>query len=121
MAQLVKPAERIGELKVLNVTGGFGGGSVSTSGNGEGHGAGANMLGNALGPVAKTIIEASAVMPLVKELLRFAGTTELKDAVSKAVPALAAPLEKLTTGRGTPPPAPPPRASVRTQNPPDAT
>jgi flotillin len=96
--ELVKPAERIGEIKVLQVTGGLG---VGGDGNGE-NGSSSKLLGNALGPVAKTIVEASAVMPFVKELLRFADTDAIKAAVSKAVPGLEKPLEALSA-RGTTP------------------
>jgi uncharacterized membrane protein YqiK len=69
--ELVKPAERIGEIKVLQVSGGLGG-MVGGSGNGVGNGAGMPLLGNALGPVAKSILEASAVLPVLKEVMRFA-------------------------------------------------
>jgi uncharacterized membrane protein YqiK len=77
--ELVKPAEKIAEIKVLNIAG-------MGQGNGHGDGAGANAsLGNVLGPVAKTIVEASAVMPLVKEMLKFADVDGIKQAVVGAL------------------------------------
>ena len=75
--ELVKPAERIGEIKVLQVAGAGLGGGTDTS-----------PLGTALGPIAKTILEASAVVPVVKELLRFADVDAMKQAVAKALPAV---------------------------------
>jgi uncharacterized membrane protein YqiK len=75
--ELVKPAERIGEIKVLNVAGGLGGGASA----GNGAGAGLPLLGNALGPVAKTILEASAVMPVLKEVMRFTDGEAIKNAL----------------------------------------
>jgi flotillin len=63
--ELVKPAERISEIKVLNV-----GGSLGTSAPGAG--GSLPLLGNALGPIAKSMLEASAVLPALKEVLRFA-------------------------------------------------
>jgi len=75
--ELVKPAERIGEIKVLQVNGsglgGLGGGGAAL-GNGASAGGGGGMplLGNALGPIAKTILETSALMPVIKEVMRFA-------------------------------------------------
>jgi flotillin len=80
--ELVKPAERIGEIKVLQVAG-LGGG------NGQaGAGLQAPLLGNALGPVAKTILEASALAPVLKEVMRFADIDVLKSAMNQvsAVP-----------------------------------
>ncbi len=69
--ELVKPAERIGEIKVLQVSGGLGG-MMGGNGNGVGNGAGMPLLGGALGPVAKSILDASAVLPVLKEVMRFA-------------------------------------------------
>jgi hypothetical protein len=45
------------------------------------------MLGNALGPLAKTLLDTSAMMPVLKELMKFADAKSLSD----IVPALAAP------------------------------
>jgi len=123
MRELVKPAERIGEIKVLQVTGGLGlGGS---NGNGEGAHASSPFLGNVLGPVAKTIVEASAVMPFVKELLRFADTDAIKAAVARVAPALAQPLDALAgrtpaaptpaVAAGSVPVVTPPRAGASTR------
>jgi len=86
--ELVKPAERIGEIKVLNVGGSLGGGNGQS-----GPGLQAPLLGNALGPVAKTILEASALAPVLKEVMRFADVDALKSAVNQhlaAVPAASA-------------------------------
>lgn len=74
--ELVKPAERIGEIKVLNVQG------ATALGGTTGTGAGIPMLGNALGPVAKTMFEASAMMPVMKEILKFADADAIRNAVS---------------------------------------
>ena len=73
--ELVKPAERISEIKVLNVQGSLGGG-----GNGAQNGNGAQLpfLGNALGPIAKTMLEASAMMPVLKEVMKFADVDQVK-------------------------------------------
>jgi flotillin len=120
MRELVKPAERIGEIKVLQVQGGFGAGA---NGNGHGDSAHTPLLGNALGPVAKTIVEASAVMPFVKELLKFADTDAIKAAVARVAPGLEKPLEALRGATPTPQvaagsspvvaPPPPPRPGVQ--------
>jgi flotillin len=89
--ELVRPAERIGEIKVLQVggLGGLGGGGS----NGLGAGSSA-LLGNALGPVAKTILEASALAPVLKEVLRFADVDALKGAIGQLAgpPVVAAPV-----------------------------
>src|SRR5581483_3208522 len=59
LRELVKPAEKIGEIKVLQ----FGGmaGTSGSNGNGASSGVQLPLLGSALGPVTKSIIEASAV------------------------------------------------------------
>lgn len=72
MRELVKPAERIGEIKVLNVAG---------MGGAHGASGGSSLLGNALGPIAKSMVEASAVMPVLKEVLKFANVGSLKELV----------------------------------------
>jgi uncharacterized membrane protein YqiK len=78
--ELMKPAERIGEIKVLQIgnAGGGGGFGVGSGANGNGGGAQMPLLGNALGPVAKTILEASAMMPVLKEVMKFADAETLK-------------------------------------------
>ena len=90
--ELVKPAERIGEVKVLQL-GGMG--AMNGTGNGAGAG-GMQALGTTLGPVAKTILEASAMMPIVNEMMKFAGGDQMKATLGKLV----AP----TPDRATPPP-----------------
>ena len=75
--ELVKPAEQIGEIKVLQL----GGQGM------PGQGAGAQqhpLLGNALGPVAKAIMETSAVMPLVGSMLKFADMDAVRAALRSA-------------------------------------
>jgi len=121
MRELVKPAERIGEIKVLQVAGvGFGGG-----GNGaNGDGARVPVLGTALSPIAKTIIEASAMLPVVKEMLRFADVDAMKSLVGRVAPGLEKPLEALAAGSrppgspgvtAAPPPRPAPPAGATTR------
>src|SRR4051812_18253302 len=76
--ELVKPADKIKEIKVLQMGGGFAG----AAGNGGGFGAGSfPLLGGALGPVAKSIFETSAVLPVLKEVLNFADLEKLKESV----------------------------------------
>ncbi|HZS40873.1 MAG TPA: flotillin domain-containing protein [Polyangia bacterium] len=79
--ELVKPAEQIGEIKVLQM-GGFGGGMGASNGNGSSSGTSMPLLGNALGPVAKSILEASAVLPVLKEVMKFADVESMKSAIS---------------------------------------
>jgi flotillin len=69
--ELVKPAEKIAEIKVLQVSGGIGA-ATGAGGNGVANGAQMPLLGNALGPVAKSILDASAVLPVLREVMRFA-------------------------------------------------
>jgi len=101
----VRPAERIGEIKVLQVAGLGGLGANGGGGNGDG----AHVLGTTLGPVAKTILEASAVMPLAKELLAFADLEKVRSAVAKVLPDAPAPAASLTPGT----PATPPRSTTK--------
>ena len=56
---------------MLQVSGGMGA-ATGANGNGVGNGAGMPLLGNALGPVAKSILDASAVLPVLKEVMKFA-------------------------------------------------
>jgi flotillin len=81
--ELVKPAEHIGEIKVLQLGGA--GGAMGTNGAG-GAGVQHPLLGNTVGPVAKTILEASAVMPLVQSMLKFADVDALRSTVSSLTP-----------------------------------
>jgi hypothetical protein len=48
------------------------GAMMGAGGNGAGNGAGMPLLGNALGPVAKSILDASALLPVLKEVMKFA-------------------------------------------------
>ncbi|MEO8182113.1 MAG: flotillin domain-containing protein [Deltaproteobacteria bacterium] len=76
LRELVKPADKIKEIKVLQMGGSLGGGN----GNGQGTGS-FPLLGGALGPVAKSILEASAVLPMLKEVMSFAELEKFKDSV----------------------------------------
>lgn len=110
--ELMKPAERIGEIKVLQM-GGFGGSSGAGAGPFGGAGGGNGnggpqlpLLGSALGPVAKTLLETSAVMPILKEVMKFADAESVLKGIVPGVigatpvvpPIPAAP----TTSRGLP-------------------
>ena len=77
LRELVKPAEKIGEIKVLQFGGMSGGGS---NGNGASASTQFPLLGSALGPVTKSIIEASAVLPMLKEVMKFTDADKLKAA-----------------------------------------
>jgi len=74
--ELVKPAERIGEIKVLQLGGG---------GNGAGTQPQLPLLGNALGPMMQTILQSSVMMPAMKELMKFVDMNAVAGAVSQAV------------------------------------
>ena len=112
--ELVKPAERIGEIKVLNVSGGMGGGGGAGGAGAGGNGAGQfPLLGNALGPVAKSILDASAVMPVVREMLRFAEG----DGGKGALAGLAGAVEKVLPGLSPAAPPPLPRTGATTRKP----
>jgi len=77
--ELVKPAERIAEIKVLQLGGG---------GNGAGAQPQLPLLGNALGPMMQTILQSSVMMPAMKELMRFVDMNAVAGAVSQAVQAV---------------------------------
>jgi uncharacterized membrane protein YqiK len=101
--ELVKPAEHISEIKVLNVAGGLGGGAGA---NGNGASSQLPLLGGALGPVAKSIFEASAVLPVLKEVMKFADADKMKSTFAAlGVGETLTPPATLTT---TPPPPPKP-------------
>jgi uncharacterized membrane protein YqiK len=113
LRELVKPAEKIAEIKVLNVAG-IGGGAGASNGNGSG--AQLPLLGGAIGPIAKSIVEASAVLPVMKEIMKFSDVDSLKGLIEKvpaslgggekrAAPAApaAAPLPAPTGGKGSRP------------------
>lgn len=74
LQQLMKPAEAIKEIKILQVTGA---GSNGANGNGE------QMPFGAMNPVLKSLIDAGAAMPIVKELYQFAKNSET---VQKLIP-----------------------------------
>src|SRR5467141_2985175 len=74
--ELVKPAERIAEIKVLQLGGG---------GNGAGAQPQLPLLGNALGPMMQTILQSSVMMPAMKELMKFVDMNAVAGAVSQAV------------------------------------
>ena len=82
--ELMEPAKAIREIKVLQ-TGGFAG---------NGNGAGQPMLG-VMSPVLKSILEAGAAYPLLRELMSFA-KTDSKALTDKAQSAL----DELTTEIG---------------------
>src|SRR5882762_3375162 len=77
--ELVKPAERISEIKVLQLGGG---------GNGAGTQPQLPLLGNALGPMMQTILQSSVMMPAMKELMKFVDMNSVAGAVSQAVQAV---------------------------------
>lgn len=104
VAELMKPAEKISEMRVLNITG-MGGGA-------EGNGAAG---GSPIGGILKSFLEAGAALPMFKEMLRMANvdvdTTTVGDALrraAKAVPGVAKVAELLPSEvRGDGPAAPP--------------
>ncbi len=77
--ELVKPAERIGEIKVLQL------GGVGNGGGTQPH---LPLLGNALGPMMQTILQSSVMMPAMKELMKFVDMNAVAGAVSQAVQAV---------------------------------
>jgi hypothetical protein len=81
---------------------------VGSNGNGTSAGSSFPLLGGALGPITKSIIEASAVLPMLKEVMRFTDAEKLKSAFASigdpqevAAPAsavvMAAPLPTVAT------------------------
>jgi flotillin len=81
--ELVKPAEKIAEIKVLQIGGGLGNGAAGSGASGLAPGQ-FPLLGGALGPVAKSIFEASAVLPVLKEVMKFADVKKLEDIMGAA-------------------------------------
>lgn len=75
--ELMQPAKAISEIKVLQLHGAGGGGA-----NGDANGHGGSMFGSA-SPILKTIMEAGAAYPLLREMLSFAqvDTDKLADKV----------------------------------------
>jgi len=102
LAELVKPAEKIAEIKVLQLGGALGGGGAGANGNGASAGGSFPLLGGALGPVTKSIVEASALLPMLKEIMRFTDADKLKAAFASLGEGAAAPT------LGAPGPAQPP-------------
>jgi flotillin len=82
--ELMQPAKAISEIKVLQLHGGMGGGA-----NGDGSSNGNAMFG-ASSPILKTILEAGAAYPLLREMLSFAqvDTGKLADKVRAFVGSL---------------------------------
>ena len=74
VAELMKPAEKISEMRVLNITG-MGGGS---DGNGA---AGSSPIGGIL----RSFLEAGAALPMFKEMLRMANVDVDKTTVGEAL------------------------------------
>lgn len=76
--ELMQPAKAISEIKVLQLHGAGGGGGA----NGDANGHGGSMFGSA-SPILKTIMEAGAAYPLLREMLSFAqvDTDKLADKV----------------------------------------
>jgi len=80
--ELMAPAQAISEIKVLQLQGGSFGDGGHANGNGNGNGNGGSMFG-AASPILKTIMEAGAAYPLLREMLSFAqvDTDKLADKV----------------------------------------
>jgi uncharacterized membrane protein YqiK len=74
--ELVKPAEKITEMKVLQL-----GGLQAGAPGANGDGAMSSLLGGALGPMAKTLLDTSALMPVLKELMKFGDAKSLAEIV----------------------------------------
>jgi uncharacterized membrane protein YqiK len=65
--ELMAPAKAITEIKVLQTNNtAFGGGGGAAGSNGSG------ALGNVMSPILKTVLEAGAAYPLLRELMTFA-------------------------------------------------
>lgn len=88
--ELMTPAQAISEIKVLQMNGGPG-----VAANGEG--ANGNGVFGAASPVLKTVLEAGAAFPLLRELMNFAqvDTGKLADSARKLVNALPEELKKI--------------------------
>jgi uncharacterized membrane protein YqiK len=87
--ELMKPAEKISELKILQVNGGG-----LSNGNGADAKVGMHMLGTGMNPLASTLLQAGAAYPIFKELLSFAKSAEgekivnvVKDEMNRLTPA----------------------------------
>jgi flotillin len=88
--ELMTPAHAISEIKVLQMNGGPGMGASGDGANGGG------MFG-AASPVLKTVLEAGAAFPLLRELMQFAqvDTGKLADSARRLVNALPEELKKI--------------------------
>jgi uncharacterized membrane protein YqiK len=104
--ELVKPAERIGEIKVLQL------GGVGNGGGTQPH---LPLLGNALGPMMQTILQSSVMIPAMKELMKFVDMNAVAGAVSQAVQAV----DPAKVGAASPAPVKAP-ARIATERPNDA-
>lgn len=82
--ELMRPAEKISDIKILNVSG--------MGGNGSGNGADGGIGGSIVGKVVGSLLEAGAAYPMFKELLKFANVDMEKssaaDVATRAVDAL---------------------------------
>jgi uncharacterized membrane protein YqiK len=106
LRELVKPAEKIGEIKVIQMGGAFGSGG--SNGNGASSSAQLPLLGGALGPITKSIIEASAVLPMLKEVMKVADVDQLKSTfASLAEPSAPPPAVTMSPSAAAPVPPPP--------------
>jgi uncharacterized membrane protein YqiK len=79
--ELVKPAERISEIKVLQLSG-MGAAPVT------GTQPQASLLGGALGPMMQTMLQTSALMPALKEMMRFVDPEKMTAALERTVKAV---------------------------------
>ena len=127
--ELMVPAKAIREIKVLQ-TGGFGGGG---GGNGNGADSGRAALGT-MSPILKSVLEAGAAYPLLRELMSFAKvdgdtlgqkaqgaltelTGELETILKKEEHTHAPSTHAAPPPPAHPPPPPPPAVEVRPANP----
>lgn len=98
VAELMKPAEKISDIKILNVVGpGFGNGSGAQGGEGNGSAAGGSIAGR----VVSSVLEAGAAYPLLKELLKFA-KVDLEQATPQELVGRAAEAVRQAVGYGQP-------------------
>ncbi len=97
--ELVKPAERIGEIKVLQLGGMANGAGPATQPQ-------LPLLGGALGPMMQTILQTSVMMPAMKELMKFVDMNAVTGALSRAVQAVDPALQRLAGDGSARPPVP---------------
>ena len=90
--ELMKPAEKISDLKILQVNGGgFGGG------NGVDAKLGTHLLGGNVGQLASTLLQAGAAYPMFKELVNFAKSPDGE----KIVSSIRSDIERVSNGEPT--------------------